>query len=34
AKLSLELKHNSSSCKWYYRFIKRHRLSLQCSKRQ
>ncbi|CAF3064327.1 unnamed protein product [Rotaria sp. Silwood2] len=34
AKLSRELKHNPPSCKWYYRFMKRHRLSLQRPKRQ
>ncbi|CAF1025563.1 unnamed protein product [Rotaria sp. Silwood1] len=34
AKLSLELKHNPPSCEWYYRFMKLHRLSLQCPKRQ
>ncbi|CAF3488256.1 unnamed protein product, partial [Rotaria sp. Silwood2] len=34
AKLSHELKHNPPSCEWYYRFMKRHRLSLQRTKRQ
>ncbi|CAF1213314.1 unnamed protein product [Rotaria sordida] len=33
-KLSVELNHEPPSCKWYYRFLSRHRLSLQRPKRQ
>ncbi|CAF3235604.1 unnamed protein product, partial [Rotaria sp. Silwood2] len=33
-KLRIELNHKLPSCKWYYRFLARHRLSLQRSKRQ
>ncbi|CAF4260009.1 unnamed protein product [Rotaria sp. Silwood2] len=32
--LSVELNHEPPSCKWYYRFLARHRLSLQQPKRQ
>lgn len=34
AKISGELKHEVPSIKWFYRFLKRHRLSLQTPKRQ
>ncbi|CAF4541737.1 unnamed protein product [Rotaria sp. Silwood2] len=33
-KLSVELNHEPPSCKWYYRFLARHILSLQRPKRQ
>ncbi|CAF1523469.1 unnamed protein product [Adineta ricciae] len=33
-KISLQLKHDTPSFKWFYRFLTRHRLSLQKPKRQ
>jgi len=34
AKISVQLKHEIPSFKWFHRFLKRHRLSLQTPKRQ